>query len=222
MIAFLIATLNDLEIFAADVGNAYLNAPCREKIYTRAGKAFGSDEGSIMIIVRALYGLKTSGAAWRATFAQKLVEMGYRSSKADPYVWIRQAVKPNGFKYYELLLVYVDDIVCVSHQSEKTMDQIKELYRLKDDSIGPPTRYLGANIGKFQLNSGFECWSASTKDYVKSAVRNIEEVLAQDEIPSKLRNRVDRPLPLSYRPKVDVSPLLDAKMTTRFQNGLGL
>jgi len=35
-IAFLIAALNHLEIFAADVGNAYLNAPCREKIWTKA------------------------------------------------------------------------------------------------------------------------------------------------------------------------------------------
>jgi len=56
-IAFLIAALNDLQIFAADVGNAYLNAPCCEKIWTRAGKEFGSDEGLVMIIVHALYGL---------------------------------------------------------------------------------------------------------------------------------------------------------------------
>jgi len=30
-IAFLIAALNDLQIFAADVGNAYLNALCCKK-----------------------------------------------------------------------------------------------------------------------------------------------------------------------------------------------
>jgi len=100
-IAFMIAALNDLEIFAADVENAYLNAPCREKIWTRAGKEFGSNEGWIMNIVRALYGLKTSGAAWRATFAEKFMEMGYKSSKVDPDVWIRQGVKPDGFQYYE-------------------------------------------------------------------------------------------------------------------------
>jgi len=56
-IAFLVAALNDLDIFATDVGNTYLNAPCWEKIWTTAGKEFGSDEGSVMIIVRALYGL---------------------------------------------------------------------------------------------------------------------------------------------------------------------
>jgi len=54
-VAFLHVALNDLDVFAVGVGNAYLNMPCREKIWTRAGKEFGSDEGCIMIIVRALY-----------------------------------------------------------------------------------------------------------------------------------------------------------------------
>ena len=31
-LAFLIAGLNDLKVLAADVTNAYLNAPCREKM----------------------------------------------------------------------------------------------------------------------------------------------------------------------------------------------
>ena len=95
-----------------------------------------------MIIVRALYGLNTSGAAWRVAFAEKLTEMDYKSTKADPDVWIRQAVKPNGFHYYEILLVYVDDILCASHQPDKMMEQIKQLYRLKDSSIGLPKSYL--------------------------------------------------------------------------------
>jgi len=137
-VAFLLAVLNNLDVFAADFGNAYLNAPCREKTWTRAGKEFGSDEGSVMIIVRALYGLKTSGTAWRAAFAEKLTEMGYKSTKADPDVWIWESVKPNGFWYYEILLVYIDNILCVSDQLEWTMDQTKELYCLKDESVGPP------------------------------------------------------------------------------------
>jgi len=70
-IAFLVAALNNLDIFVAGIGNAYLNAPCCEKIWTQAGKEFGSDEGCIMIITKVLYGLKTSGIAWRATFVGK-------------------------------------------------------------------------------------------------------------------------------------------------------
>jgi len=61
---FLLAALNDLQILSADIGNAYLNAPNRKKVYATAGKEFGSHAGETVIIVRALYGLKSAGAAW--------------------------------------------------------------------------------------------------------------------------------------------------------------
>jgi hypothetical protein len=54
-IAPLIAALSDIEVLSADIQNAYLHAKCQEKIWTRAGPPeFGSEEGSVMIIVRAL------------------------------------------------------------------------------------------------------------------------------------------------------------------------
>jgi hypothetical protein len=36
-IAFLIAALNDLDVLAADIGNAYLNARTKEKVYNICG-----------------------------------------------------------------------------------------------------------------------------------------------------------------------------------------
>ena len=42
-IAFLIAALNDLDIQACDVSNAYLNAPCRERIWLKGGAKCGGD-----------------------------------------------------------------------------------------------------------------------------------------------------------------------------------
>ena len=41
-LAFLIAALNDLNIFVADIGNAYINPMTKEKVYTTAGKEFGT------------------------------------------------------------------------------------------------------------------------------------------------------------------------------------
>lgn len=62
IIMFMISSLNDLDICSCDIGNAYLNARCREKLWTISGPEFGSRKGSVMIISRALYGLKSSGA----------------------------------------------------------------------------------------------------------------------------------------------------------------
>ena len=41
-IAFMLEALNDIDVFAAEIGNAYLNYPCREKIWTKAGPELGS------------------------------------------------------------------------------------------------------------------------------------------------------------------------------------
>ena len=54
-LAFLVAALNDLEILSADISGAYLNAKAAEKVYTIAGKEFGTDrEGQVIIMTRAL------------------------------------------------------------------------------------------------------------------------------------------------------------------------
>lgn len=55
-----IAALNGPKV----LGAAYLTAPCREKLYTTAGSEFSSEVGKMMLLVRALYGLKRSGAAF--------------------------------------------------------------------------------------------------------------------------------------------------------------
>jgi hypothetical protein len=84
-IGFLIAALNDLDIMAADIGNAYINADVHEKVYFIAGDEFGpARKGKRVVIIKALYGLKTSRAAWRAHFADILHSMGFTSSLADP------------------------------------------------------------------------------------------------------------------------------------------
>ena len=65
-IALTIAAMNDLKVLACDIQNGYLTANCREKVWMRAGPEFGSDVGERMLIVQALYGLKSSGAAFRS------------------------------------------------------------------------------------------------------------------------------------------------------------
>ncbi len=84
-IMFLIAALNGLNVLFTDVGNAYLNAKCREKVHVKCGKElFGPEnEGKYAVIARALYGLKSSGASWRHHFATEIRSMGFKDTKAD-------------------------------------------------------------------------------------------------------------------------------------------
>ena len=186
---------------AADTGNAYLNAKCREKIWTVAGTEFGSDKGKVMIIQRALYGLKSSGAAWRLMFAETLREMGYTSCKADPDVWLRPEVKPDGTEYYAYVLVYVDDLLHIHHNPNLFMKRLGETYRLKEDSLGSPDRYLGANVDRVQLKDGRVAWSMSSHEYVTNAIKNLEDELERDKVqPLKVfgKRAGERPFPSNY------------------------
>ena len=53
--------MNDLDILACDLENAYLNAPCAEKIWFEGGPECGEDQGKVLVITRVLYGLKSAG-----------------------------------------------------------------------------------------------------------------------------------------------------------------
>ena len=54
------------------------------------------------LIVRALYGLKSSAARWRDHIAATLRDMGFKMCQADPDVWLRANTRPSdGFQYYE-------------------------------------------------------------------------------------------------------------------------
>ncbi len=58
------ASLNDLEVKVDNVLNAYITTPVKEKVLTILGPKFGHDSGKSAVIVHALYGLKSAGAAF--------------------------------------------------------------------------------------------------------------------------------------------------------------
>ena len=88
-----------------DLENTYLNSMCRKKIWFEGGTKCGEDKGKLLIVVRALYGLKYVGSSWCTVLAQILKDLDFVSTSADPDVWIRGAVCEDGFKYYEMLSV---------------------------------------------------------------------------------------------------------------------
>jgi hypothetical protein len=170
-IAFLIAALNDLDILAADVGNAYVQAPACEKVQTTAGPEFGPHRvGQTVIVVRAMYGLKSSGAAWHAQLSSTLMSMNFQPSLADPDVWIHAASKRDGYEYYEYILVYVDDLIVISHDPGKAMQTIQTAYRLKEEPT-PPKTYLGATIKDWYVpGDSRHVWSMNCQHYLNAGL----------------------------------------------------
>ena len=124
-----------------------------------------------MLITRALYSLKTISSSFRSYLVETLYELGYTPTKADPDVWLRKSVKADRFQYYEMVLCYVDDVLCISDDPMKTMKGIQRTFKLKDEKIDEPKDYLGATLEKIILSDGSQCWSMSSAKYVKAAVK---------------------------------------------------
>lgn len=220
-LAFLIAALNNIDVMSCDIGNAYLNAPCREKIWFVGGPECGEDRGKVLILVRALYGLKSSGAAWRAMLVDSIRELGFEPTVADPDVWRRPAVREDGFQYYELILVYTDDILFVSHQARDLITELERRYEVKPDSIGPPSQYLGAHFSKQELPDGSEAWAQDADVFIANAVKTVQSLLDEDGKGQKLIER-KAPLPAYYKPEVEMSKELSDDLSSRYRQIVGL
>lgn len=223
-LAFLIAALNDLGVLAADVQSAYINAPTEENVYTTAGPEFGKNAGRPVLIVRALYGLKSSGARWRDHISATLREGGFTSCKADPDVWMRAATKLDGFKYWEYVLVYSDDILALSHDPQKIMDYLASKYTLKEGSVKEPDTYLGAEIIKFTIHGCDDPekprWAMSSTTYIKRSIADVETELTK--VGKKLPTKVKTPMASGYRPEIDQTPELDERRATYYQGLIGI
>ena len=222
-LAFLIAALNDLQVLVADVTNAYLYADVKEKIWFVGGLECGEGHKKVCVLTKALYGLKSSGNAWRTWFATTLEKLGFRASKADRDVWLRAAKGENGFRYYEMIFVYVDDILVLSKNAKRLIDAISEVYELKKGSGEEPTTYLGATIEKMITGDGREVWTMSPSAYLANAVRVVESLLADDGKSEHLRGKSAKtPFPTGYRPETDLSNELGPELATRFQQLIGI
>ena len=83
----------------------------------------------------------------------------------------RKASEPSGEAYYEYIIVYVDDIICFSHEPHKWMKLLGKIYRLRD--VGTPNKFLGSNIKEWTYSDEHghvrNCWALGSETYVKEA-----------------------------------------------------
>ena len=222
-IALTIAALNDLEVKSADIQNAYITAPNKEKIWTICGPEFGQNQGKRAFIVRALYGLKSAGAAFRAHLADCMHTLGFKPCLADPDVWMKLSTRPeDNFQYYTYVLLYVDDVLVVSHDGMKVLKQLDYFFKMKKDSMGDPDLYLGAKLRNVRLPNGVDSWSLSPSKYVQEAVRRVQEFLKTKKNGMKLAKSATSPFAREYYPELDLSKELDRDDASFYHSQIGV
>ncbi len=203
-----IAHRDGLIELCGDIGNAFIQATTKEKVYTRCGPAFGDKEGCIALIVRALYGLTTSAQRFRTLLADFLRSLGFVPTRYDRDVWMRLRHSEDGYDY---ICTHVDDFKIVAKDPDYWLVKIKERFLVK--TSGKPDYYLG-NDYRFEGNEGI--WTVGSKTYAAEAIRKVEEQMGV--IP-----KANTPLPpKDCHPEMDESPLLGESDHRLFQMLVGM
>ena len=143
-----LAKLNNLEVWGADIGNAYLEAKTKEKLYVVAGPEFEELEGHILVIYKALYRLKSSGLRGSQKIHDIMLDMGFSPCKADPCVWLRKAKCATKYEY---VAIYVDDLLIACDCASDFIHTLKRKHNLKFEGDEPLKYHLGCDYHMDQM-----------------------------------------------------------------------
>ena len=205
ILAFL-GELNGLDIYGTDIGNAYLESYTQEKVYIVAGPEFGDRYGHTLIIVKALYGLKSSGLRWHERLSDVLRAMGYIPSKAEPDIWMRDCGD-----HWEYIAVYVDDLFIVSKNPAAIIETLMQEYNFKLKGSGPISYHLGCDFMRDE--DGNLCYQP--RKYIEKLLANYERLFGCKP------KQCSSPLVEGDHPELDTSELLDLDGIKQYQSLIG-
>ena len=215
------AALNELNVMCCDIKSAYLQSPSSEKHYIICGDEFGEHSGCVALIKRALYGGKSSGADYWKTMRACMNNLHFKSCQGDPDLWMRQAQKDDGTHYWEYVCLYTDDALVISMNPELIIKkQIGKYWDIKEESIQPPSIYLGNKVSKLEMANGVQAWGLSSSQYTQAAVANVEKHLAKNNM--KLPKKTRSPLSDGYRPELDTTPELGDEDASYYMSLIGI
>ena len=105
------------------------------------------NDGQVALIHQALYGGKSTGKDFCNHLRTCMRHLDFVSCPADPDVWMWHAKKVDSSTCYEYILLYVNDALVISERVESILSsELGRYFELKEDSIGPPSLYLGGNV----------------------------------------------------------------------------
>ena len=180
-----------------------------EKVCFTAGGEFGELAGHTLVIVKALYGLKSSGKCWHDRLFDVLRSMGFSPSRAEPDIWMRRVGD-----HYEYVASYVDDLLIASRNPQAIIDALQsEPHKFKLKGTGPVKFHLGCDF--FRDPSGTLC--VGPKTYIDRLALQYKSMFGH----SPSTKGVSSPLAKNDHPELDTSPLLDEDGITQYQSLIG-
>ena len=121
-----------------DVNVAFLNSTLSEKIFMSPPSGIKIEQGKVLLLKKALYGLRQSGRCWFDTLGTFLKSIGFKPLNHEPCIFTNGVV---------FIAVYVDDLLLASTCHEALLLAKSQLSaRFKMDDLGPARFCLGLNL----------------------------------------------------------------------------
>jgi hypothetical protein len=211
-IALTLVAMNDVDVMMGDIENAYLTAPITDKIWTVLGPEFGEDDVKQTLTVREMHGLKSMGSAFSNHLSSCMYHLGWKPYLADRDLSMREETcHDDSVKLWAYILICVDDILCVHHDSGTSLAQIGKYVKMKPGSIIESTFYMGANLKKTVMPNGVVDWGMSSSKYVQEGVQNVQEHMKNNGY-RDLKKKASAPFEATYRDEIYESPVSGPEM----------
>ena len=215
LVVFL-AELNQMELWGTDISSAYLCAETKEKLFIIAGPEFGALHNHVLIIFKAQYGLRTSGARWHDRLFDILKACGFTPSKINN-VWMRKKKCKDGFHKWEYVATYVDDLLLAMEDPNELIKMLEaKPFLLKLKGSGPLDYHLGCN---FERDPEDKTIKWVPRKYIDRMMDMYKRHF--DEEPSIPKKERGVPLVGGDHPELDESPLLGPEDIRKYQSLIG-
>ena len=129
---------------------AFSQAPIDADVYCHLPAGFhikdGNDDEYVIQLVKNLYGTKQAAANWFEMMKQGLEKQGFKSSKTDPCLFLRNDT---------IIVTYVDDCLIFSKDEtsiDTLLDNLRKIFKLTDEG-SDVNAFLGIKVEKGENGS---------------------------------------------------------------------
>jgi hypothetical protein len=127
-----------------DVKSVFLNGDLREEVYVSHPPGFivGNDDGKVLRLHKALYGLRQAPRAWNAKLDESMISLGFQRSSSEHGIYTRSTGTSR-----LVIGVYVDNLIITGTSGDAIADFKRDMMRLFSMSdLGLLTYYLGIEV----------------------------------------------------------------------------
>ena len=202
----------DLEVKQLDFDTAFLNATLSHTVYMKLPPGCGAPPGTVVRLVKSLYGLKQAGHDWNELIVGFIIKsLGYTQLKCDTCLFIKRTADNRCI----ILALYVDDTPVLYDKLDEDIwladkAKIESAFKIKD--IGDCTWFLNMRVTRDRTNHSI---TLSQSAYVEQVL----ERFAMSDCKPVVNPCVDYDL---YHPPegVDRTPL-EPKLQNLYQQIVG-